>query len=123
MLPLSTVCVSVKPQRYRYPNADMAALEEELKKAQKQRFRLIVTDGVFSMDGNTAPVDKMVELAEKYDAMVMVDECHSAGVVGNTGRGVSEHFDIFGKMISLPVLSAKLLAVLLAVLQQEEKRS
>ena len=87
-----------KAQRYRYANADMEALEEELKKAQDQRFRIIVTDGVFSMDGNTAPVDKIVELAEKYDAMVMVDECHSAGVVGKTGRGVSEHYDIFGKL-------------------------
>ncbi|MBN2638668.1 MAG: glycine C-acetyltransferase [Bacteroidales bacterium] len=87
-----------KAQRYRYPNADMAALEEELKKAQAQRFRLIVTDGVFSMDGNVAPVDKIVELAEKYDAMVMVDESHSAGVVGNSGRGVSEHFNITGKL-------------------------
>ena len=87
-----------KAQRYRYANADMAALEEELIKAQTQRFRIIVTDGVFSMDGNTAPVDKIVELAEKYDAMVMVDECHSAGVVGKTGRGVSEHYDIMGKL-------------------------
>ena len=87
-----------KAQRYRYANADMEALEEELKKAQDQRFRIIVTDGVFSMDGNTAPVDKIVELAEKYDAMVMVDECHSAGVVGKTGRDVSEHYDIFGKL-------------------------
>jgi len=87
-----------KAQRYRYPNADMAALEEELIKAQAQRFRLIVTDGVFSMDGNTAPVDKIVALAEKYNAMVMVDESHSAGVVGKTGRGVSEHFNIFGKI-------------------------
>lgn len=87
-----------KAQRYRYANADMEALEEELKKAQAQRFRIIVTDGVFSMDGNTAPVDKIVELAEKYDAMVMVDECHSAGVVGKTGRGVSEHFNIIGKL-------------------------
>jgi glycine C-acetyltransferase len=87
-----------KAQRYRYANADMDALEAELKKAQEQRFRIIVTDGVFSMDGNTAPVDKMVELAEKYDAMIMVDECHSAGVVGKTGRGVSEHYDIFGKI-------------------------
>jgi len=87
-----------KAKRYRYANADMEALEEELKKAQSQRFRIIVTDGVFSMDGNTAPVDKIVELAEKYDAMVMVDECHSAGVVGKTGRGVSEHYDIFGKL-------------------------
>lgn len=87
-----------KAVRYRYANADMEALEAELIKAQDQRFRIIVTDGVFSMDGNTAPVDKIVELAEKYDAMVMVDECHSAGVVGKTGRGVSEHYDIFGKL-------------------------
>jgi len=87
-----------KAERYRYPNADMAALEEELKKAQKNRFRIIVTDGVFSMDGNVAPVDKIVELAEKYDAMVMVDESHSAGVVGDTGRGVSEYFNIAGRI-------------------------
>jgi glycine C-acetyltransferase len=87
-----------KAQRYRYDNADMASLEEELKKAQAQRFRLIVTDGVFSMDGNVAPMDKIVELAEKYDAMIMVDECHSAGVVGETGRGVTEHFKIRGKV-------------------------
>ncbi len=85
-----------KAQRYRYPNADMAGLEEVLKKAQKNRFRVVVTDGVFSMDGNVAPVDKIVELAEKYDAMVMVDESHSAGVVGHTGRGVSEYFNITG---------------------------
>jgi len=87
-----------KAQRYRYPNADMEALEKVLIEAQAQRYRIIVTDGVFSMDGNVAPVDKMVELAEKYDAMVMVDECHSAGVVGITGRGVSEHFNIMGKL-------------------------
>ncbi len=85
-----------KAQRYRYPNADMAGLEEALKKAQKNRFRVVVTDGVFSMDGNVAPVDKIVELAEKYDALVMVDESHSAGVVGHTGRGVSEYFNITG---------------------------
>ena len=87
-----------KAERYRYHNADMSALEEELKKAQKNRFRVIVTDGVFSMDGNVAPVDKIVELAEKYDALVMVDESHSAGVVGNTGRGVSEYFNITGRI-------------------------
>ncbi len=87
-----------KAQRYRYPNADMTGLEEELKKAQKNRFRVIVTDGVFSMDGNVAPVDKIAELAEKYDAMVMVDESHSAGVVGHTGRGVSEYFNITGRI-------------------------
>lgn len=87
-----------KAQRYRYKNADMADLEEQLKLAQAQRFRIIVTDGVFSMDGNVAPMDKIVELAEKYDAMIMVDECHSAGVVGATGRGVTEQFNIKGKV-------------------------
>ncbi len=87
-----------KAKRYRYPNADMKGLEDALKQAQEQRFRIVVTDGVFSMDGNVAPVDKMVELAEKYDALVMVDESHSAGVVGDTGRGVSEHFNITGKI-------------------------
>lgn len=85
-----------KAARYRYKTADMEDLEEQLKKAQEQRFRIIVTDGVFSMDGNVAPMDKIVELANKYDAMVMVDECHSAGVVGKTGRGVTELFDIMG---------------------------
>ncbi|NLO69450.1 MAG: glycine C-acetyltransferase [Porphyromonadaceae bacterium] len=87
-----------KAQRYRYANADMQDLEEQLKKAQAQRFRLIVTDGVFSMDGNVAPLDKIYELANKYDAMIMVDESHSAGVVGNTGRGVTELFDLKGKI-------------------------
>ncbi len=87
-----------KAQRYRYENANMADLEEQLKQAQAQRFRLIVTDGVFSMDGNVAPLDKIVELAEKYDAMIMVDESHSAGVVGQTGRGVTELFDQRGKV-------------------------
>jgi len=87
-----------KAQRYRYKNADMDDLETQLKAAQAQRFRIIVTDGVFSMDGNVAPVGKIVELAEKYDAMVMVDECHSAGVVGETGRGVTELYDIRGKV-------------------------
>jgi glycine C-acetyltransferase len=87
-----------KAQRYRYNNADMADLEEQLKAAQKDRFRLIVTDGVFSMDGNVAPLDKIYELAVKYNAMVMVDESHSAGVVGNTGRGVTELYDLKGKI-------------------------
>ena len=87
-----------KAKRYRYNNADMNELEEKLKEAQSQRFRIIVTDGVFSMDGNLAPVDKICALAEKYDALVMVDECHSAGVVGNTGRGVTEFFNIRGKV-------------------------
>jgi glycine C-acetyltransferase len=87
-----------KAQRYRYNNADMEDLEEKLREAQAQRFRLIVTDGVFSMDGNVAPMDKINMLAEKYDALVMVDECHSAGVVGSTGRGVTELFDLRGKV-------------------------
>lgn len=87
-----------KAHRYRYNNSDMVDLEEQLKKAQDQRFRLIVTDGVFSMDGNVAPMDKIYQLAEKYDAMVMIDECHSAGVVGETGRGVTELFNLRGKI-------------------------
>lgn len=87
-----------KAVRYRYANADMADLETQLKAAQAQRFRLIVTDGVFSMDGNVAPLDKIIELASRYDAMVMVDESHSAGVVGKTGRGVTEKFNVKGKV-------------------------
>ena len=87
-----------KAQRYRYENADMADLEKQLQLAQAQRFRLVVTDGVFSMDGNVAPLDRIVELADKYSAMVMVDESHSAGVVGKTGRGVTELYNISGKV-------------------------
>ncbi len=88
-----------KAQRFRYQNADMVDLEAQLKEASKTaRFKIIVTDGVFSMDGNVAPMDKIIALAEKYDAMVMVDECHSAGVVGKTGRGVTELFNIRGKV-------------------------
>ena len=87
-----------KAVRYRYANADMADLERCLKEAQAQRFRIICTDGVFSMDGNVAPMDKICDLAEKYDALVMVDESHSAGVVGKTGRGVAEQFDCYGRI-------------------------
>lgn len=87
-----------KAVRYRYANADMEELERCLKEAQAQRFRIICTDGVFSMDGNVAPMDKICELAEKYDALVMVDESHSAGVVGKTGRGVAEQFDCYGRI-------------------------
>jgi len=87
-----------KARRFRYNNADMADLEEQLKKSQDARFRIIVTDGVFSMDGNVAPLDEIVRLAKKYDALVMVDECHSAGVVGETGRGVTERFNIRGEV-------------------------
>ena len=87
-----------KAQRYRYANANMEELENCLKLAQAQRHRLIVTDGVFSMDGNVCPLDKIYELAEKYNAMVMVDESHSAGVVGKTGRGVTERYNLRGKI-------------------------
>lgn len=87
-----------KAKRYRYANANMEELERCLQEAQAQRFRLIATDGVFSMDGNVAPMDKICELAEKYDALVMVDESHSAGVVGPTGHGVAEQFDLYGKI-------------------------
>ncbi|HNX93284.1 MAG TPA: glycine C-acetyltransferase, partial [Syntrophomonas sp.] len=87
-----------KAKRFRYANADMADLENQLKDAASCRFRLIVTDGVFSMDGNVPPLDKIKALAEKYDAMVMVDESHSAGVVGKTGRGVTEKFNLRGQI-------------------------
>jgi glycine C-acetyltransferase len=87
-----------KAQRYRYENANMEDLEKQLQESQKQRFRMIVTDGVFSMDGNVAPLDRITQLAEKYNAIVMVDESHSAGVVGNTGRGVTELYNIMGKV-------------------------
>ena len=87
-----------KAVRYRYANADMADLERCLQEAQAQRFRIICTDGVFSMDGNVAPMDKICDLAEKYDALVMVDESHSAGVVGPHGRGVAEQFGCYGRI-------------------------
>ncbi|MBO5956238.1 MAG: glycine C-acetyltransferase [Bacteroidales bacterium] len=87
-----------KAQRFRYANADMADLEAQLQAAKECRFKLIVTDGVFSMDGNVCPLDKIYELAQKYDAMVMVDESHSAGVVGVTGRGVTERFNLKGQI-------------------------
>ena len=80
-----------KAQRYRYKHSDMADLEEQLKKSQEQRFRIIVTDGVFSMDGDIAKLDQICDLADKYDALVMTDECHSAGFIGKTGRGVPEY--------------------------------
>ena len=87
-----------KAQRYRYANADMTDLENQLKTSQAQRYRLIVTDGVFSMDGNVTPLDKIYELARKYNAMIMIDESHSAGVVGKTGRGVTEQFNLRGQI-------------------------
>ena len=87
-----------KAKRYRYTNGDMADLERCLQEAQAQRFRIICTDGVFSMDGNVAPMDKICDLAEKYDALVLVDESHSAGVVGATGHGVSEFYGTYGRV-------------------------
>lgn len=87
-----------KAQRYRYENADMDDLEAQLQLSQEQRFRIIVTDGVFSMDGNVAPLNRIAELANKYNAMVMVDESHSAGVVGETGRGVTELYNLRGRI-------------------------
>ena len=87
-----------KAVRYRYANADMDALEDCLKRAQAQRFRIICTDGVFSMDGNAAPLDRICELAKEYRALVMVDECHSAGVLGATGRGITELYNLRGEV-------------------------
>ena len=87
-----------KAQRYRYKHNDMADLDEQLKSAQAQRNRIIVTDGSFSMDGTIAQLDKIVELAEKYDAAVMIDECHSSGFLGKTGRGTHEHCGVVGKI-------------------------
>ncbi|HXU28237.1 MAG TPA: glycine C-acetyltransferase, partial [Bacteroidia bacterium] len=87
-----------KAQRYRYKNCDMADLEEQLKKAQSNRFRLIVTDGVFSMDGFVAPLDKICDLADKYNAMVMVDESHATGFIGKTGRGTVELKNVMNRV-------------------------
>lgn len=87
-----------KAVRYRYANGDMEDLEKQLQAAQAQRFRIIATDGVFSMDGNVCPLDKIYELAQKYNALVMVDESHSAGVVGKTGHGVTEQYNLRGKI-------------------------
>jgi len=87
-----------KAKRYRYANADMEDLEAKLQESQAQRFRIIVTDGVFSMDGNVAPLDRIMELAVQYDALVMVDESHSAGVVGRTGKGVTELYNLQGEV-------------------------
>jgi glycine C-acetyltransferase len=83
-----------KAERHRYPNGDMAALEDALKKTQNKRLRMIATDGVFSMDGYLAKLDRICELAEKYDAMVMVDDSHASGFIGKTGRGTPEHFGV-----------------------------
>lgn len=87
-----------KAQRYRYQHNDMADLEVQLQAAQAQRNRIIVTDGSFSMDGTIAQLDKIVELAEKYDALIMIDECHSSGFLGATGRGTHEYRGVMGKI-------------------------
>ena len=87
-----------KAARYRYKNNDMQALEEELKKASGARRKLIVTDGVFSMDGTIAQLDKICDLAEKYDAMVMVDDCHATGFIGESGKGTHEYNKVMGRI-------------------------
>ncbi len=87
-----------KAVRYRYKHSDMADLEEQLKQAQAQRFRIIVTDGVFSMDGDIAKLDQICDLADKYDALVMIDECHAAGFIGKTGRGTPEYCNVMGRV-------------------------
>lgn len=87
-----------KAKRFRYPNNDMAELEEQLKAASEARFKIIVTDGVFSMDGYVAQLDKICDLADKYDALVMVDECHATGFIGKTGRGTVELKNVLGRV-------------------------
>ena len=87
-----------KAQRYRFKHSDMADLEEQLKKAQAQRHTIIVTDGVFSMDGDLAKMDEICDLADKYGALVMTDECHSAGFIGKTGRGVPEFHNVLDRV-------------------------
>lgn len=87
-----------KAARYRYLHNDMADLEEKLKESQAQRTRVIVTDGVFSMDGTIAQLDKICDLADQYNALVMVDECHATGFLGKTGRGTIEHCDVMGRV-------------------------
>jgi len=87
-----------KAQKYRYKHLDMVDLESKLSSAKGTRMRLIVTDGAFSMDGDVAPMNQIVELAEKYNALVLSDECHTTGFLGKTGRGIEEYYDIKGKV-------------------------
>lgn len=87
-----------KAQRFRYAHNDMADLEKQLQATTGLRSRIIVTDGVFSMDGTIAQLDVIVELAEKYDALIMVDECHASGFMGKTGRGTHEYRNVMGKI-------------------------
>ena len=87
-----------KAKRYRYKNSDMSDLEDQLKMAKNSRFKIIVTDGVFSMDGYIAKLDQICDLAEKYNALVMVDDCHATGFVGKTGKGTAEYCDVLGRV-------------------------
>lgn len=87
-----------KAQRFRYKNCDMEDLEKQLIAAKDCRHRMIVTDGAFSMDGSVAPLDKICDLADKYEALVMIDESHCSGFIGKTGRGTHEHFDVMGRI-------------------------
>ena len=87
-----------KAKRFRYNHSDMNDLESKLKEASSSRFRIIVTDGVFSMDGDIAKLDKIYNLAQKYDSLVMIDECHSAGFIGKEGKGTSDYYDLLGKI-------------------------
>jgi glycine C-acetyltransferase len=87
-----------KAQRLRFKNSDMKDLEEKLKSAQSSRFRLIATDGVFSMDGYVARLDEICDLADRYDALIMIDDCHATGVIGKTGRGTSEYRKVTGRV-------------------------
>ena len=87
-----------KAARYRYANNDMTDLEKQLQAAEGARFKIIVTDGVFSMDGYVAQLDKICDLADKYDALVMVDECHATGFIGKTGRGTIELKNVLGRV-------------------------
>ncbi|MCB0755265.1 MAG: glycine C-acetyltransferase [Flavobacteriales bacterium] len=87
-----------KAARYRYKHSDMADLEEQLKASQAQRYRIIVTDGVFSMDGDIAKLDEICDLADKYNALVMVDDSHASGFIGKTGRGTHEHNNVMGRV-------------------------
>jgi len=87
-----------KAKRFRYNHSDMNDLELKLKESSSSRFRIIVTDGVFSMDGDIAKLDKIYNLAQKYDSLVMIDECHSAGFIGKEGKGTSDYYDLLGKI-------------------------
>lgn len=112
-----------KAARYRYKHSDMADLEVQLQAAQAQRHRIIVTDGVFSMDGDLAKMDEICALAKKYDALVMTDECHSAGFIGKTGRGVPEHFGVMDQVDIVTGTLGKALGGAMGGIQLVKKKS